>query len=55
MYRLALIVFALFFFFSCEDKINREDMYTFKGQTAVDYINASADLSLFSKKLLSYF
>lgn len=38
-------------FSSCEDKIDRRDMYTFTGQMATDYINATPNLSMFAKLL----
>ena len=34
---------------SCKDSVDESDIYTFTGQTAMDYITSDSTLSLFAK------
>lgn len=44
-----LSLLFLFLLFSCSDRIDRENMYTFREQTVMDYLRSNPDLSLFAK------
>ena len=48
---LSFLIMGLVLLSSCEDKIDKRDMYTFTGQTAMDYINSNPNLSSFAKIL----